>query len=104
MSIESKVPRPLFVFVRPDVSISHGPLRPKSRSSAPARGIPVSRAVAILCGRQSAHRSNALVLEFTDAPKHPVSIELPEGFDIEASDHIAWLFFNIERALAKPAT
>jgi hypothetical protein len=57
------------------------------------------------CVVAKAHiEANALVLEFTDAPKHSVSIELPEGFDIEASDHIAWLFFNIERALAKPAT
>jgi hypothetical protein len=40
-----------------------------------------------------------LRLEFGDAPRRTLSIELPDMFDTDVPDHLAWLFYNIEREL-----
>jgi hypothetical protein len=29
----------------------------------------------------------------------PVSVELPNGFDVCEPEHVGWLFYNVERAL-----
>jgi hypothetical protein len=43
---------------------------------------------------------NTLRLRFRDAPL-VVSIELPSDFTADLPDHLAWLFFNIERAVSQ---
>jgi hypothetical protein len=43
---------------------------------------------------------DTLRLRFRDAPLL-VSIDLPNGFATDAPEHLAWLFFNIERAVSE---